>query len=125
MAIWHCRKATIRITLLAASFLTAILLGIASREPPPLVSYTTPGGRSLDCNLLYANMRTAFDAELKQNPHSPQDAANLAYNHMTRLYNGHDAENLGIPGQYPSSPPIIVSVNELNDAYRQCARGRE
>ena len=121
-------NAPIRIALLAATLAAAALLAIASREPPPLVTYTTPGGRTLNCDRLYSNMQAAFDQELRQNP-DPDQAAALAYRHVTTLYNRHDASEPRYAGHAPGSgsapPQIVVMVAELNDAYRQCARGRE
>lgn len=54
MSIRHHVNTPIKIALLAATLTAAALLAIASREPPPLVTYTTPGGRVLNCDRLHS-----------------------------------------------------------------------
>lgn len=121
-------NAPIRIALLAATLAAAVLLGITSRQGPPFDTYITPGGRLLHCDQLYRDLQAAFDQELRQNP-DPSQAAALAYRHVTTLYNRHDADDpryaSHAPGNGSAPPQIVVMVAELNDAYRQCARGRE
>lgn len=128
MSAQHNDNTPIKIALLAATLTAAALLGITSRQGPPFDTYITPSGRLLHCDQLYSNMQAAFDQELRQNP-DPSQAPALAYRHVTTLYNRHDASEPKYAGHAPgngSAPPqIVVMVAELNDAYRQCARGRE
>ena len=123
MSIRHHGKALIKIALLAATLTTAILLGVASRQGPPFDTYITPGGRLLHCDQLHRDLQAAYKDQLKQND-SPKHAAGLAYRHIARRYNRHDGT-----GDYPDTTanPALAAVRltELNDAYRQCARGRE
>lgn len=128
MAIWNKGKTQIKITLLAATLLTAVLLAMAFREPPPLETYTTPGGRELNCSLLYTNSQTAFASELRYNSDSKPDAARRTLHHVTRLYNGHGYDDR-YAGYYPGNgagpQDIPVTADDLIVAYRKCARGRK
>ena len=123
MIVRHYRKPSVQVALLAATFLTAVILGVASRQDPPFDIYVSPGGRLLHCDQLYRDLQDAYNDQLKQND-SPEHAAGLAYRHIARRYNRHDGT-----GDYPDTTanPALAAVRltELNDAYRQCARGRE
>ena len=77
MIVRHYRKTPVRVALLAATFLTAVLLGVASRQTPPADTYVTPGGRLLHCDQLYHDLQTAYNDQLQQNA-SPEHAAGLA-----------------------------------------------
>lgn len=123
MIVRHYRSPPVRVALLAATFLTAVLLGIASRQGPPFDTYVTPGGRLLHCDQIYHDLQAAYNDQLEQNA-SPEHAAGIAYRLIARRYNGHDGT-----GDYPDTTanPTLAAVRltELNDAYCQCARGRE
>lgn len=120
-------KAQIKITLLAATLLAAVLLAIASinHQSDPLEhSHHLTENRELNCFLLYTNMHAAFDRAL-QTTDSKTDAAHQALEHVARLYNGHEFNTSYFPGIRDGIMQPAITADELNYAYRQCAKAME
>lgn len=117
-------KAQIKIALLAITLFAAAMLAIASinHQPNPLEhSHHLTENRELNCFLLYVNMNAAFDRAL-QTANSENDDARQALEHVARLYNGHEFNTSYFPGIRDGIMQPAITADELNYAYRQCAK---